>query len=131
MHGLVEAICISMVKRDPMREVDQVMAIAGRGLEGDRYALAEGSYNSGRPGHRQVTLINGRFVTMSSFRPVETRRNLTVSGIELMEMMGKDFQVGDAVLRGVKYCDPCVVPNAVTGKSAPLFKDEFFDCGGL
>jgi hypothetical protein len=45
--GWVESIHIAVRERVPMRRVEQVRAIAGKGLEGDRYLLGTGRY-SGR-----------------------------------------------------------------------------------
>jgi MOSC domain-containing protein YiiM len=49
--------------------------------------------------------------------PVEHRRNLTVRGVSLGELLGKRFMVGDVVLEGVRDCPPCVHLEALTGKA--------------
>jgi hypothetical protein len=67
-----------------MEEVEIVEAIAGAGLAGDRYSMAEGSFNRKRPGRRQVTLINSVFFQDSAFEYAESRRNIVTQGIELM-----------------------------------------------
>lgn len=113
-----------------MQSVQEVTAIAGHGLEGDRYAATAGSYNKKKPGHRQVTLINGLFFKGSGFDPVESRRNIVTRDVELMILIGKDFNIGSARFRGVKYCDPCTRPNNLCGKKES-FREAFFDRGGL
>ena len=50
--GTVVAICIATAARAPMTSVTEVLALAGQGLAGDRYANAEGSYNKGAAGRR-------------------------------------------------------------------------------
>ncbi len=128
--GTVVAICISPSAGAPMQEVTVAHAIAGAGLEGDRYSRGEGSFNKGKPGKRQVTLINARFVEGSGFTYAQTRRNIAVTGIELMDQIGHEFQIDDAVFRGIKYCDPCMRPSKLSGN--PLaFRDVFHDRGGL
>ena len=128
--GTVLAICISPLAGAPMRLVDEALALAGLGLEGDRYASGDGSWNKGRPGKSQVTLINGLFFPGSGFDHAESRRNIVTRGVELMGLIGKEFTVGAAKLRGVRYCDPCLRPSALAGKTVS-FKEAFHDRGGL
>lgn len=66
MNGKVTAIYISPIAGGQMKHVEIVKAIAGAGLEGDRYCAGEGSFNKGRPGKRQVTLINKIFLKTQS-----------------------------------------------------------------
>ena len=129
-RGAVSAICIAPSAGAPMHFVERVEAIAGEGLAGDRYARGEGSFNKGLQGNRQVTLINTFFVEKSGFNFLETRRNIVVRGIELMDQIGHEFCIDDVVLHGIKYCDPCTRPSALSGN--PLsFRDTFYDRGGL
>lgn len=113
-----------------MQEVSEVLAIAGQGLNGDRYATGDGSFNKGSPGSRQVTLMNAIFFHGSGFQFKDSRRNLFVEGVELMWLIGREFQVGASRLRGVKYCDPCQKPSRLSGNSGS-FQTVFFDRGGL
>lgn len=130
IQGAVVAICISPAAGAPMESVEEVEAIAGKGLAGDRYATGEGSYNRNQLGKRQVTLIGAHFLDGSGFDYRETRRNLTVRGIELMDQIGHAFWVGGVLMRGVKYCDPCMRPSKLSGNFRP-FRDLFYDRGGL
>lgn len=130
MNGIVRAICIGPVAGEPMQEVLEVEAIVGQGLKGDRYSTGEGSFNKGKQGKRQVTLMNSIFFAGSGFEFKDSRRNLFVEGVELMWLIGREFQIGTARFRGVKYCDPCTRPSKLAGK-ATSFKEAFFDRGGL
>ena len=130
MNGSVIAIYIAPIAGAPMQKVEEVEAIAGVGLKGDRYAIGSGSFNKGRPGSRQVTLMNGIFFANSSFEYVESRRNIITDDIELMWLIGREFKIGTARMRGLKYCDPCMRPSHLAGKTAS-FRDEFSDRGGL
>ncbi len=129
-NGKVLAICICPVAGQAMHHVDKIEAIAGAGLRGDRYSTGEGSFNKGNPGRRQVTLINGRFFPGSGFEYIDSRRNIVTLDVELMWLIGRDFQVGNARMRGVKYCDPCNRPTKLSGKQKS-FMETFHDCGGL
>src|SRR5262245_33436822 len=59
LRGTVEAIHITEVGGAPMRSVDRVRAIAGVGLEGDRYAGGLGQWSPNTKVDRHVTLIAG------------------------------------------------------------------------
>jgi len=129
-NGLVLAICICPTAGGQMEQVPFVQVIAGQGLAGDRYSTGEGSFNRGEQGRRQVTLINGLFFENSGFDFVDSRRNIVTYGVELMWLIGREFQVGEAKLRGIKYCDPCNRPTKLSGKCYS-FQEAFFDRGGL
>lgn len=116
-----------------MESRNEAWARAGRGLEGDRYCTGHGSWNKDQVGHRQVTFINATFFPdghNNLFSWAETRRNLVVQGVELMWLIGREFEIGDAKFRGVKYCDPCERPSRLIGTSRS-FHDTFQDRGGL
>ena len=130
MNETVVALCICPVAGESMQQVQEVEAIAGIGLKGDRYATGEGSFSKGKQGHRQVTLINGLFFEGTHFQYAESRRNIVTLGVELMWLIGREFQIGSARFRGVKYCEPCSRPSNLSG-NAQSFKEVFFDRGGL
>lgn len=113
-----------------------VRAIAGQGLEGDRYWSGTGFY-SDRPtteGARELTLIQlDAFEEIEtahgiSFATSESRRNVITDGIELSGLIGKRFRMGDVVCEGVRDCPPCVHLEELTGKQVmkPLLRS-----GGL
>ena len=104
--GLVERITVRPERRMNVSEVNSVEAVAGLGLQGDRY--------KGRGGVRQVTLIQSEHLSaVASMLGVEsidfnlTRRNILVSGINLLSLKDKDFQLGEAILRYSGECHPC------------------------
>lgn len=130
MYGLVVGICIGPSAGAGMQTMSEAEALAGLGLKGDRYASGEGSFNKGSPGRRQITLMNAIFFEGSGFEFDDSRRNLFVQGVELMWLIGREFTVGGAKLRGVKYCDPCYRPSKLTGNPRS-FQEVFFDRGGL
>src|SRR5690349_16612969 len=55
--GVVEALVLAPTAEAPVVLVDQAVAIAGRGLQGDRYADGSGTFGSGRPGSA-LTLVD-------------------------------------------------------------------------
>lgn len=108
----------------------EVTAVAGCGLLGDRYCSGAGSYNQGKVGERQVTLLNNLFVVGSGFTAEETRRNIITEDIELMELIGREFAIGGATFIGERYCTPCEIPGELLGRGRG-FKAAFLDRGGI
>lgn len=105
-NGRVEWIGIRPARRSPIECRREVRAHAGQGLEGDHYSGASGS--------RGVTLFQSEHLaTLSAWMgggpvaPDLLRRNLLFSGINLLALKGRRFQVGAAVLEGTGLCRPC------------------------
>ena len=111
--GIVEAIHIADAAGAPMRRVASVHAIAGIGLEGDRYAAAVGHYSANTAVDRHVTLIEAEEIQALFGRagirlaPGDTRRNVTTRGIALNELVGRRFRIGSVVCEGTRLCEPC------------------------
>lgn len=129
-NGKVVSICIGREAGAKMEEVEEVYAEAGNDLIGDRYCDGNRSFNKNKPGKRQVTFMNAMFFEGSGFAFVDSRRNIFLEDVELMDLIGKEFTVGDVTFQGVKYCDPCNRPNTLAGIKNS-FRDTFFDRGGL
>jgi MOSC domain-containing protein len=121
----VEAICIAEGGGGPMRQVAEAEAIAGIGLRGDRYAKGTGFYSARPtdPGAREVTLFEAEVLDWLrdeqgiTLRPDEHRRNLTVRGVHVMDLLGQRFSVGEVVLEGVRDCPPCEHLEQLTGQA--------------
>ena len=60
-NGTVESIYIASAAKGPMQAVDQVAAIPGAGLEGDRYALKLGTFYKPEPDY-ELTLIEAEAI---------------------------------------------------------------------
>lgn len=129
--GKVFAIFISPDKGEPMiRVTTSIKAIEGQGLEGDRYQTGKGAYsNSKRKVIRHVTLIAIEVIENTDFSMEQTRRNIITTGINLNNLVGKEFTVGNVRLRGIELADPCDRPSQLSGK--PDFKSQFDNAGGL
>ena len=134
----VRQIFICPAADAPMQEVREVMALAGRGLEGDRYALGTGTYSaSPRDISRHATLIAYDDIETarrlgSEFHPAETRRNIVIDGIAVADMnalVGQTFRLGAALVKAVEICIPCARPSLLSGK--PGFQEKFDQGGGL
>jgi MOSC domain-containing protein YiiM len=108
----------------PMKSLREVQAVAGQGLAGDRYAVKLGTYSSNPGSGRDVTLIELEAIEalrrdyQISLEPGMTRRNIVTRGIALNHLVGVDFNVGAARLRGTRLCDPCAHMEKLTVKGA-------------
>ncbi len=85
-----------------LRPVASVRAVAGKGLEGDRNFYPEGA----KPG-QALTLVEAENVEDVGLPPGGTRRQLTVRGVRLNDLVGKRFRVGEVECYGVELCEPC------------------------
>jgi MOSC domain-containing protein YiiM len=99
---MVEAIHLGTAHVAELRTVDSVLAVAGKGLEGDRHFHEEGA----RPG-QAITLVAAEQVEAVGLAPGETRRQVTVRGVDLNGLVGKRFRVGEVECLGVELCEPC------------------------
>ena len=108
--GRVEAIVVRGSARDPAWRVESTEALAGIGLADDRL----GRRGEAELSTRQVTLIQhehlpviAQLARVPQVDPVGLRRNLVVSGINLVALKNQRLSVGDAVLEIVGPCQPC------------------------
>jgi MOSC domain-containing protein YiiM len=128
MPGEVVAIHIAEAASAPMRALQSATAIAGAGLEGDRYRSGVGFYSEvpTDPGARELTLIAEEALAEVAAEtgiqvPLhEHRRNITTRGIDVDALLGKRFRIGDVVCEGVRACPPCNHLDELTGK--PLLR---------
>ncbi len=111
--GRVEAIFISAERGELPQAVDSVTAIAGKGLEGNRY------YDEGTP-ESQLTLIEAEALAelhrqhAIDLSAAASRRNVLTRGIGLNNLVGKRFRIGEVECRGVELCEPCVHLESMT-----------------
>lgn len=112
-EGNLQAIFIGLHQGAPLESVDQVNAVAGVGLEGDRYARQAGTFSKANCPDRELTLIEREAIdalageTEIRLEPGQARRNLVTTGVPLNHLVGKDFTVGNVLLRGIRLCEPC------------------------
>jgi hypothetical protein len=100
MDGMhVEAINIGA--SDALGPVGSVRAVAGHGLEGDRYFLPGGA-SSGEA----LTLIEAEALEDVGLTGAQSRRQV-VRGVRVNDLVGKRFRVGDVECLGIELCEPC------------------------
>jgi MOSC domain-containing protein YiiM len=101
--GRVEWIGVRPARHSPVEQVAEVLASDG-GLLGDHYG----------GGKREVTLIQAEHLAavaslmeVPRVAPALVRRNIVVSGINLLALKDRRFRVGEALLECSGPCHPC------------------------
>jgi MOSC domain-containing protein YiiM len=105
--GTLDWIGIRPARGEPLVELSEVTVLTQRGLEGD--------VASARENHkRQVSLIQAEHLPVIAalsgnalVHPGSLRRNLVVSGINLLALRSTRFRIGDILFQGTGTCDPC------------------------
>lgn len=113
--GRLEWIGVRPGRRAPLSGVTHVEVLADHGLIGDHKAARAG-------GKRQVTLIQDEHLTTvaallgrAAVDPALTRRNLVVSGINLLALRDAQFDIGGVRFEGTGLCEPCSRMEEVLG----------------
>ncbi len=114
LHGTVEALAVAPSAEAPMQLLDSARARAGRGLEGDRYAVGAGTFSpraETRPGY-DLTLIAAEVLEEmaadgAALDFAGSRRNVLTRGIDLTALIGRTFRIGDVLCEGRRQCEPC------------------------
>lgn len=111
--GRVEWIGVRPAREAPMHELPRACAMAGRGLDGDRYRGG---------GKRQVTLVQAEHLPViamlarrAAVAPAQLRRNLVVAGISVLALKNQRFRIGSALFEGSGPCEPCSKMEAALG----------------
>ena len=110
--GKVESIHIATAPTAPVQALDQVVLIPGVGLEGDRYALKQGTFYKPEPDF-ELTLIEAEAIEALqreyavALAAGDARRNIVTRNVPLNHLVGKEFWIGEVKARGLKLCEPC------------------------
>ena len=109
----VLSLHIAAAAAAPMETLEQVQAVAGRGLESDRYFSGFGTFSKYPGSGRHMTLIEGEALDALrrergiELAPAQARRNVVTRGVSLNLLVGQEFSIGAVCLRGIRLCDPC------------------------
>ena len=114
-QGRLEWIGLRPARRAEINVVQQAELITDYGIKGDRSAERVG-------GKRQVTLIQAEHLIaiaactgLDEVTPEMLRRNLLISGINLLALKDRTFRVGEALLEYTGLCSPCSYMEEVLG----------------
>lgn len=106
-EGRLDWIGLRSAKRGEVLPVDSAIVTTAEGLTGDHYLAKEGK--------RQITLIQAEHLEVvasllgiDSLDPARLRRNLVISGINLLALKNQRFRISEAVvLEMTGNCHPC------------------------
>jgi hypothetical protein len=120
--GSVAAILLAADAEGPLARVEAAQAIAGSGLEGDRYFAGRGTFSN--PGGRgyQLTLVEAEVLDSVDLPWEQGRRNIVTRGVDLNALVGRRFTVGEVECIGRRLAEPCVHLEKLTrpGLMRPL-----------
>jgi len=136
-EGSVVAVFLAAEGGGVPQETPEVQAVAGRGLQGDRYFAGVGTFDT--PAHanepnRHVTLIEAEAIDAArrdydvALGLGEHRRNIVTRNVPLNHLVDREFTIGEVRLRGVKLCEPCA---HMEGLSKPGARRALTHRGGL
>ena len=132
MQGAIEAIFVVPVGGETMQQVTEAKALAGCGLEGDRYCKRTGYWTG-------VDECEATFIQAEHLNEIarasgigvqngEHRRNIVTRGVELERLRGRQFQVGGAVFEYDRPRPPC---SYIEGLTEPGMTRALVGRGGI
>jgi MOSC domain-containing protein YiiM len=112
--GTVVSIHLASAGAAPVQEVAEVRAVAGKGLEGDRYFTRRGTYSKPQrdPGTEATLIESEALEALQREYGIElahgaSRRNIMTRGVSLNDLVGREFTIGAVAFRGIRLCEPC------------------------
>ena len=115
----------------PLHATDAVELVAGRGIQGDTRYFGRLSRDNGQPTRRQVTLIEREQVAehaatlgLPSIAPGAVRSNIETTGINLISLLGREVEIGGALLLLHSPRDPCAKMDALCQGLRALMMDR-------
>jgi MOSC domain-containing protein YiiM len=106
----------------PLLEVSNVECVAGQGLRGDRYFDFRANYKG------QITFFSAEvFEKLCTHFGIKDkpagvlRRNVIVSGFDLLSLIGQEFEIQGVRFRGTQHCAPCEWMNTAFAPGAEAF----------
>jgi MOSC domain-containing protein YiiM len=104
----------------PLQSVESVEMVEEKGVAGDARFFGRLSRDTGQPTRRQVTLIEREQIAehatalgLPAIIPGAVRSNIETTGINLIALLGKEIEIGEAVLRLYAPRDPCAKMDAI------------------
>ena len=127
--GKVLEIGISENKSNKIVNVNEVEAIKGKGLVGEKHFKENNNQRS------QITLIeieninHYNKITGTRIAPINFLRNIVTEGVRLNVLLGKEFFIGKVKVRANDLCRPC--KNLQESNKQKNTVKELLHTGGL
>jgi hypothetical protein len=104
--GSVAALLIAPEAEAPLVRVEEVVAVADRGLDGDRYAFGRGTFSGPGRGY-QLTLVEAEILDELDLPWEQARRNVVTRRVNVNALVGRRFRVGPVECVGRRLAEPC------------------------
>jgi MOSC domain-containing protein YiiM len=133
-EGEVVHLFVAADKGVPLVSKKRVRAVAGLGLEGDRYFDERGTFSKKKGPDRQITFIEIEAIDALArdygirLAPKDARRNVVTRGVPLNHLVGEEFTVGRVRCRGLRLCEPC---GYLEGRTTEGVREGLLHRGGL
>lgn len=106
----------------PLVETRALECVAGHGIRGDRFFDYADDYKGQITFFaREVFDLLAEHFRLTSKSPGVLRRNVLVSGVDLMALIGKDFEIQGVRFSGTAHCKPCYWMNTAVAPGAEEF----------
>jgi len=113
-----------------LRSVEEIEVVADKGIVGEPRYFERISRHSGKATRRQISLIEREQIAehaavlgLESIPPGTVRSNIETTGINLIALIGKEIQIGEAVLRFYEPRTPCAQMDAICSGLRNLMND--------
>jgi MOSC domain-containing protein YiiM len=111
--------------QNPVREVNQIECVAGRGIRGDRFFDFKENHKG------QITFFSReifdalrRELRLPQAQPGATRRNALLTGADLNALIGTEFEIQGVRFAGVEQCKPCYWMDTALGPGAEAWLES-------
>ena len=103
-----------------LQAAPSIEVVAGKGIEGEPRYFGRVNRDTGQPSRRQLSLIEREQIAehavalgLPGIAPGAVRSNIETTGIKLLSWLGREIQIGEAVLLLYAPRDPCAKMDAV------------------
>jgi MOSC domain-containing protein YiiM len=103
-----------------MQNVEQIEVIESKGIRDEPRYFGRKSGETEQPNKRQITLMEREQIAehaaalgLESIAPGAVRSNIETTGIDLVSLIGKEIEIGEAILLLYAPRDPCAKMDAI------------------
>ena len=123
--GVVKNILIAANVDEALCSSSTATLQAGKGIVGDRYYFAHGTFSKKLAGlpEVEVTLVEQEEIDAFNLKArlkysgKDFRRNIVTEGVRLDDLVGEEFYIGAVKLKGIRLCEPCAYLAGKIGTS--------------
>ena len=129
-HGLVASLHVHPAKGgEPLRSTEIFHLVAGKGIKEDTRYFGRASRSTGQPSRRQLSVMereqigeHAAVLGLMSIPPGVVRSNIETSGIDLQALMGRQVEIGTAIVHFYEPRLPCHKMDAIAPGLCELMK---------